>query len=49
MKSSLKIILKSTNPLPEIKAEEKQEAQHTEKRGRRNAGAEEASKATKAK
>jgi large subunit ribosomal protein L9 len=49
VKSSLKIILKSNNPLPEVKAEDKQEAPHTEKRGRRNAGAEEASKASKAK
>jgi large subunit ribosomal protein L9 len=40
VKSSLKIIVKSTNPLPEVKVEAKPEAPRTEKRGKRAYGAE---------
>jgi large subunit ribosomal protein L9 len=40
VKSSLKIIVKSANPLPEVPAEVKTEAPKTEKRGRRTEAAE---------
>jgi large subunit ribosomal protein L9 len=40
VKSSIKIIVKSANPLPEVPAEVKPEAPKTEKRGRRTEAAE---------
>ncbi len=49
VKSSLKIIVKSANPLPEVPAEAKAEAPKTEKRGRRGEAAEAAAPAPEAK
>lgn len=49
VKSSLKIIVKSANPLPEVPAEVKPEAPKTEKRGRRTEAAEAPAPAAEAK
>jgi large subunit ribosomal protein L9 len=49
VKSSLKIIVKSANPLPEVPAEAKAEAPKTEKRGRRAEAAEAPAPAPEAK